>query len=179
MDLIEKAFLLALEAHPGQLRKDHPLPYIVHPVSVSILLAKYGFSDEVIAAALVHDVAEDTDVSLEQLSAALGKAVVELVAPITHDASLSWEDKKRAYIESVRFSSDEAKAIATADKIANAESLLEAYKQQGQKVWEYFNAGRDKKIWFEQSMLQMLQETWQHPLVEAYASYVARLEQLV
>lgn len=176
--LIEKAMALALRAHEGQMRKDAPTPYIVHPVHVAILLARHGFSDDVIAAGLVHDVVEDTSVSANELRETLGDVVADLVAPVTHDDSLPWLEKKKAYIEAVRGASDDVKAISVADKIANAESLLTAYAREGSSVWRYFNAVKEKKIWFEEAMLAMLQESWQCPMVEEYARLITKLKTL-
>jgi len=179
MDLIEKATQIAVKAHHGQTRKTDATPYIVHPVAVALLLARHGFDDAVIAAAFVHDVVEDTEITLDEIQNELGKEVASLIAPLTHDSSLSWEDKKLGYIEMVRIANERVKAIATADKISNAQSLLEAYEINGSEIWKYFNARRDKKIWFERSMLSMLQETWKHPLVDEYASLVRKVEILV
>jgi (p)ppGpp synthase/HD superfamily hydrolase len=179
MDLIQAATALALKAHEGQTRKESEVPYIVHPIAVALILAKHGFSEEVIAAGLVHDVVEDTSVTEEELRENLGDAVADLVAPVTHDSSLSWEEKKLGYIASVRLASDGVKAIATADKIANAKSLLQAHEAEGSLVWGFFNASREKKIWFEEAMLAMLQDTWEHPLVYEYAEYVSKIKQLV
>jgi guanosine-3',5'-bis(diphosphate) 3'-pyrophosphohydrolase len=61
MNLVEKALRIAVLYHKDQKRKVDNLPYIVHPVMVALKLAKYGFDDVVIAAALVHDILEDTD----------------------------------------------------------------------------------------------------------------------
>lgn len=160
------------------MRKDASTPYIVHPVRVALLLARYGFSDTAVAAGLVHDVVEDTSVSMEDVRQGLGDEVAALVAPVTHDDTLSWDEKKKAYIETVRAASDEAKAISTADKIANAESLLAAHAREGSAVWRHFNAGKEKKLWFEEAMLTMLQESWRHPLVDAYAKMVEKLKAL-
>lgn len=177
--LVEKAFLLAESAHKTQTRKESKTPYIVHPVMVAFLLTKYGFGEVVVAAALVHDVLEDTLVTEAELRSELGAGVAELVLPVTHDDTLSWEEKKKAYIESVRNASEDVKAIATADKIHNAESLLAAYEKQGASLWNYFNAGREKKLWFEESMLAMLKETWGHPLVGEYERLVEKIRSLV
>ncbi len=176
--LLERAMLLAFRAHEGQTRKDAPTPYIVHPFEVGLILARYGFSDVVIAAALVHDTVEDTPVTLEDVRRELGDEVAAIVAPVTHDDTLSWEDKKRAYIEAVRAASEAAKAVSVADKIANAHSLLAAYAREGTAVWRHFNRGRDKKIWFENAMCAMLKETWMHPLVEEYARLVDEMNTL-
>ncbi|HEX8947034.1 MAG TPA: HD domain-containing protein [Candidatus Paceibacterota bacterium] len=176
--LVEKALVLALKAHEGQTRKEASTPYIVHPVRVAILLARYGFDDVIVAAGLVHDVVEDTSVSLEDVRRELGEEVAALVAPVTHDESLPWEERKKAYIESVHAASEGAKAVSVADKIANAESLLAAHAREGSAVWRHFNAGKEKKLWFEESMLTMLQESWQHPLVGAYAQAVQEMKAL-
>lgn len=177
-NLIPRAIALALRAHKDQLRKESPLPYVVHPIEVALILARHGFSDTVLAAAIVHDVAEDTACTLEDIERELGSDVATLVAPVTHDNTLSWEEKKKAYIDSVRVSSEEVKAISVADKIANAHSLLAAYEEQGTGVWSHFNRGRDKKIWFENAMLEMLQGNWKHPLVNEYAELVKKMEVL-
>ena len=106
----------------------------------------------------------------------VGKAF--LLALVSHDDALPWIEKKKAHIETAREAGEDAKAIATADKIANAESLIAAHAREGSAVWRYFNAGREKKLWFEESMLAMLQESWQHPLVDKYAQMVERLKPL-
>lgn len=177
--LVEKAFLLAESAHKTQVRKESATPYIVHPVMVAFLLTQHGFDEVTVAASLVHDVLEDTAVTEEELTKALGSEVVTLVLPVTHDDRLSWEEKKKAYIESVRHAPEAVKAIATADKIHNAQSLLAAYAIQGPGLWSHFNAGKEKKLWFEESMLSMLKETWGHPLVEEYEQCVRQMRALV
>ena len=177
--LLDTATRMAVEGHATQTRKDDHSPYIVHPVMVALLLKSHGFRDEVVAAGLVHDLVEDTDVSIEDIRTALGSEVAGIVASVTHDDSLSWEDKKLAYIEAVRNASNDAKAVATADKIHNAHSLLAWHAREGSKIWSHFNAGRDKKLWFEEHMLTMLKETWDHPLVAEYESLVARMRELV
>ncbi len=179
MNLIEKATLLALRAHDGQMRKDAPIPYIVHPIHVGVILARHGFPDVVVAAGIVHDAVEDTPVTIDGVVQELGQEVADIVAPVTHDDTLSWEDKKRAYIESVRQSSEAVKAVSIADKIANAESLIQAHAREGEVVWRHFNAGREKKLWFENAMLEMIRSEWEHPLVDEYAKYVEKMNALV
>lgn len=170
--------VLALRAHEGQTRKDASVPYIAHPVRVAILLARYGFPDEVIAASLVHDVVEDTSVSIEDVRRELGDGVAALIVPVTEDKSLAWEERKKAYIETVHGASNEAKAISVADKIANAESLISAHAREGSEIWKRFSVGREKKMWFEETMLEMLQESWQHSLIDSYAKFVTQLKEL-
>lgn len=178
MTLIEKADALAERAHIGQTRKESGAPYIMHPRAVADILKRHGFSDTVVAAALVHDVVEDTPMTLEEVRHELGDDVAALVAPVTHDDSLSWEEKKQKYIDTVRAAPDNVKAISVADKIHNAQSFIDGYTAQGQKMWGYFNRGRDKKLWFEEAMLAMLKESWHHPMIDEYERLVARLKEL-
>jgi len=172
MTLIEKADALAAQAHQGQTRKGAPLPYIVHPRAVADMLAHYGFSDATVAAALVHDVVEDTTMGRDVLLRELGEEVVSIVDSVTEDKSLPWEERKLRYIAQVRAGSPEAKALSVADKIHNIQSVLALHKELGDGVWEIFNRGKEKKLWFERSMLHMLKETYQHPMVDEYAVLV-------
>jgi (p)ppGpp synthase/HD superfamily hydrolase len=176
--LLDTATRMAVARHATQKRKDDDSPYIVHPVMVALLLAKHGFSEEIVAAGLTHDLVEDTDCTSGELRAALGDEVADIVASVTNDDSLSWEDKKKKYIETVRLGSEGAKAVATADKIHNAESLIRAHARLGTELWNHFTTGREKKLWFEDAMLAMLEETWQHPLVDEYAALVTRMNAL-
>lgn len=178
MPEIEKAIAFALRAHEAQTRKESDMPYIVHPLAVALILARAGFENRVLIAAILHDVIEDTAVTSEELTEAFGREVAEIVTALSHDDTLPWKEKKSAYIECVRIATAEVKAVATADKIANAESLIAAHAKEGDRIWNYFNAGRDAKLWFEESMLAMLKETWDHPLVRAYEQCVETMKAL-
>lgn len=169
---------MAVTAHAGQVRKEGGVPYITHPFMVALTLTRFGFDDTVVAAGLVHDVPEDTAVTAEELRAELGDEVADIVAAVTNDDSLSWKDKKLKYIESVRAAGESAKAVSVADKIHNAQSLIENHAREGTALWSHFNTGRDEKLWFEDAMLTMLQETWQHPLVDEYARLVTQMNAL-
>lgn len=177
--LVEKAALIAFVAHAGQVRKDGGSPYVIHPYMASLKLASYGFGPSVLAAALVHDVVEDTSVTIEQVHELLGRDVADIVRVLTEEKSLPWEARKERYIEAIRTASPEAKAVSTADKIHNLESLFAAYAVQGPELWKVFNRGREEKCWFERTLLRALQETWTHPLIDEYAKLVEKLDALV
>jgi len=178
ISLIEKAVRVSVVAHGGQTRKGDDLPYIIHPFMVALKLAKYNLPNEVIAAALTHDVLEDTDFGEEKLREQLGDEVLEIVKAVTNDDSLPWEEKKKKYVETVRNGSEGAKAVAVADKIHNLESLMIAYAEQGPEIWKKFNRGKEQKLWFENEVLKMLKQTWQHPLVDEYESLLEQEKKL-
>ena len=177
-NIIEKAVRVSVTAHKDQTRKGDDLPYIIHPFMVAIKLAKYNFPDTVIAAALTHDVLEDTEYPEDKLKNELGEEVLEIVKAVTNDDSLPWEEKKKKYVETVRAGSDGAKAVAVADKIHNLESLLLAYLEQGPELWKKFNRGKEQKLWFENEVLKMLKETWKHPLIEEYEKLLEQEKEL-
>jgi GTP pyrophosphokinase len=79
---IERAFVIAEEAHKGQLRKSGE-DYITHPVAVTQILAELGLNETTLIAALLHDTVEDTPYSLEQLRGDFGDEIANLVDGVT------------------------------------------------------------------------------------------------
>ena len=174
--LTERALIIAAQAHAGQMRKHSDVPYIEHPVMVAFKLHAYGFDETVIAAALVHDVLEDTVVTDAELCAVVGDEVMQIVRVVSFDPTLSWEERRIKYVDTLRTASVSAKAVSVADKIHNAESLLATATIQGPAVWALFNRGREQKLWFEELVLTMLRETWEHPLIDEYAQLIEQMK---
>jgi hypothetical protein len=79
---IERAYMVAAQAHNGQLRKSGD-PYITHPITVATIVAEIGMGTEAICAALLHDTVEDTDYSLDFLRKDFGEVVADLVEGVT------------------------------------------------------------------------------------------------
>jgi (p)ppGpp synthase/HD superfamily hydrolase len=168
MDIVERATQLAVRAHKEQVRKSDGTPYVAHPLSVARMLDKAGFDDTVVAAAIVHDVLEDTPVTETELREVLGDVVCEIVCSVSEDKELSWEERKEAYVEHIVAGSEGVWAVSVGDKIHNLKSLIDAYEEQGAAVWKKFNRGKEKKIWFERLLLTSLQAVWNHPLLDEY-----------
>lgn len=97
--LIERAYVVAEQAHRGQLRKSGD-PYITHPVAVATILAELGMTPPTLAAALLHDTVEDTSYSLEQLRADFGDEIAGLVDGVTKLDKVSYGEAAQA--ETVR-----------------------------------------------------------------------------
>ena len=177
-NLIEKAARIAIIAHKDQKRKSDGFPYIIHPFMVALKLAKYNFPDEVIAAGLVHDVLEDTDISEEDLREELGDEVLEIVKGVSENKNLSWEERKRKYIETIKKAPAEVKAVSIADKIHNLEGMVAGYAEMGSDLWKKFNRGKEDQMWFINSTLQALKESWSHPLIDEYEYLVVQFNKV-
>lgn len=178
MTLYQTALTLAVEAHALQIRKHNGTPYIVHPIMVARIVETAGFNETVVAAALLHDVLEDTQVSALTLEAAVGSDILRMVQALSEDKPIEWRARKAKYIEAVIAAGESVWAISVADKIHNAESLLEFHAEVGNTVWSVFNKGKVDKIWFEETLLSALQQVWQHPLLDRYAALVSEMQKL-
>jgi (p)ppGpp synthase/HD superfamily hydrolase len=142
--LIELALRTAAVAHRSQMRKGSDTPYITHPSAVMMILLRSGFSDdELLAAALLHDVVEDTDITLEQLQWRFPPRVCDLVAAVTEkkldDAGQKrpWHVRKADKLASLRTASPEVLALALADKVHNLSTVLFDLRNDA-GIWSHF-----------------------------------------
>ncbi len=101
MDLINRAMQLALQAHDGQKRKSGE-DYICHPLCVAAILAEIGMDSETVAAALLHDVVEDTGMELSELRNRFGDDIAALVDGVTKITKMSFSTKEEQQAENVR-----------------------------------------------------------------------------
>jgi len=101
VQLVQDAFVLAHEAHDGQMRSSGD-PYITHPVAVAGILADMHLDHETLMAALLHDVIEDTHFSQEDLAGAFGNTVAELVEGVSKLDKLAFSNKQEAQAENFR-----------------------------------------------------------------------------
>ena len=101
VSLVEKAYFIAKKAHEGQFRFSGE-PYIIHPVSVAIILYNLGMDGESMAAALLHDVVEDTDMTKENIQEEFGEDVANLVEGVTKLGKMPIFTKEEQQAENVR-----------------------------------------------------------------------------
>ncbi|MBE6753555.1 MAG: bifunctional (p)ppGpp synthetase/guanosine-3',5'-bis(diphosphate) 3'-pyrophosphohydrolase [Ruminococcaceae bacterium] len=101
MDAIERAYLLANKAHAEQKRKSGE-PYIVHPVSVAIILVELGMDSDCIVTALLHDVVEDTDYELSDIEEMFGKTIAELTDGVTKLRKINFSSREEHQAENLR-----------------------------------------------------------------------------
>ena len=160
---IERAIALAVRAHESQLRKgDGQLPYIVHPVTVALILSRYTSDEDTIIAGLLHDTLEDTLVTAQEIERAFGEKVREMVVDVTEPdlPGLSWETKKARYLRRLQTAPHPSLLVAGADKIANLVSMIAAHTTAGDALWERFNAPLAVKLGFYRNVHALIRGSW-------------------
>ena len=98
---IWRAFALATEAHGTQLRKDG-LPFVMHPIAAAFIVLELGLDEDSIIAALLHDVVEDTDVTLEEIEKEFGTSVSVMVEGVTKLTRVQYTSKEEEQMENLR-----------------------------------------------------------------------------
>ena len=160
--LARSARVFATRCHADQRRASDGARFIEHPLEVARLLRDAGCSDVVVAAALLHDVVEDTPVGVGELRERFGPDVADLVQAVTDDARVaSYRRRKRLLREQVRRAGRDAALLFAADKISKVRELQEQTAD-----------GRRQRMRLEhyRASLGMLQGVApQHPLVERLA----------
>ena len=127
LDLVLKAVEFAAHKHRNQRRKDaRASPYINHPIALARILRVEGGVDDpaVIAAALLHDTVEDTDTSYQELRGQFGAKVADIVGEVTDTKWLQKGSRKRLQISKASKSTEGARLVKLADKIANLRDII-------------------------------------------------------
>ena len=101
LELIERAYLVAKEGHAGQVRASGE-PYINHPLNVAAILTELQMDDTTIAAAILHDVVEDTIFTLDELEEMFGKEIALLIDGVTKIGQIYFKTKEQQQIEAYR-----------------------------------------------------------------------------
>ena len=101
MEKIRRAYEVARDAHQGQLRRSGE-PYIDHPIRVAMILVELGMDTDSIVAALLHDVVEDTDTTLDEVKKSFGPEVALLVDGVTKLGKIPFSSRERQQAENVR-----------------------------------------------------------------------------
>jgi len=176
-NLVEKALIKAIELHKGQVRKgDGKIPYVVHPIEVGIIVARYANIPELVSAAILHDTVEDCGYSTDDIEEEFGVEVKNLVSSLTEDKTIiDWAERKGENIKRLRLNQD-AYFIKSVDALANMRSLFTALKEEGSVVWSRFNAPKEQKMDYFKIILQDTEEFLPKKLLEEYVSALKDLE---
>lgn len=150
-DIIDKAIKFAVDAHCGQQRKVNGVPYIVHPMEAVTITATMTDDQELLAAAALHDVLEDTSVTEEDVRKEFGNRIADLVVSESEPQypelprSESWALRKKYALEHLENADREVKMVTMGDKLSNMRAIWRSYLLQGDRLWDAFNV-TDAKV---------------------------------
>lgn len=158
--MVKNALETARRAHAGQLRRGSDgHPYIDHPVAIAEILLRNRYGDEVLAAGLLHDVVEKSEIEMPEVRERFGDVVGDLVEALTEDGTIpSYEERKDEHRRRVAAADPAALAIFAADKLTNVAMLREAYALIGEGVSDELAVSLDLKIYIWEADLEMLFE---------------------
>jgi (p)ppGpp synthase/HD superfamily hydrolase len=180
MMLLKRALDQAAVWHRDQRRK-YPgvdVPYMSHVAGVTIVLARHGFAEEVLAAGALHDAVEDTIATLADIERLFGARVAELVGHCTElDKSLPWEIRKQEYLDRFPQKPWEAQAITLADKIDNLQSTIVCAHEYGDP-WAQFKRGRSEQLARFVALRDAALRLPAHALIAEYVAALADAERL-
>lgn len=166
MDILDQAIVFAVNAHSGMRRKGTQNPYILHPLEAAAIVATMTADREVIAAAVLHDVVEDTDTTIEMIRQQFGERVAELVDAESENkrenlpAESTWKLRKQETLDHLSAVTDPAvKMITLGDKLSNMRSIYRDYQTLGDKLWDRFNQKDPREhCWYYSEVCNALQE---------------------
>jgi (p)ppGpp synthase/HD superfamily hydrolase len=160
--LTREALAYASCQHEGQTRSIDGIPFVTHPVEVACLLHEAGYSDEIVAAGVLHDVIENTDAELSELELRFCPRVAELVGAVSDDPAIEDDAQRKAALrEQVADAGECAAVIFAADKVSKARELR-ARARHGR-----FERSDENRLDHYRASLEMLTELIPgHPLVE-------------
>ena len=162
MELVSEAVVFAVKAHDGMRRKKSDAPYILHPMEAAVIVGTMTDDQNLIAAAALHDVVEDAEISIEEVEEKFGKRVRELVESETEDKradlppSETWRIRKEESLMFLKNTDDIGVLMVwLGDKLANMRSLYRDFKVEGNDMWQRFNQKDvNQQAWYYRSIVE-------------------------
>lgn len=176
LPLFERAAVFAAMAHCGMTRKGKRVPYLAHPMEAAAIVAEMTEDQELVAAAMLHDVVEDTEITLGEVREYFGERVAFYVGGESEDKrrdlppESTWLLRKQETIAFLRERADAgAKMIALADKLSNMRSIYRDLQIVGDRLWERFHQ-KEKSMhgWMYRQVAEALLEFREYPAWKEY-----------
>jgi len=142
----------------------------------------------VIISGLLHDTLEDVKgYYYEDLKRDFGTKVAEIVKGVSEDKDpnvesddkATWEDRKTKYLAGLDNDSNESLMVCAADKIHNLRSMIDAYQEKGEALWDSFNSPKDKKLWLYEEIVKILQKRLNSPIVSELEAVYREAEKIL
>lgn len=178
-----EALVYATDVHGGQLRKKTQVPYIGHLLGVCAIAMEYGANETEAIGALLHDAVEDCGGPKRQreIEKRFGKEVGAIVAGCTDTDETPkppWRERKEKYIAHLRDASASTRLVSASDKLHNARAIVHNLREDGEKVWERFKAGKDGTLWYYRALVTAFQKHGPSELIDELDRVVTEMRKL-
>ena len=177
--ILDCAIIFATKAHEGQFRKGTQIPYILHPMEAAAIVGSMTTDEEIIAGAVLHDVAEDTDTTVEDVIALFGERVGSLVASESEDkrenlpAESTWKIRKQETLNHLATAPIEVKMITLGDKLSNIRAIYRDYQRIGDKLWNRFNQkDKNEHCWYYSEIARCVAELCEYQAYKEYCDLI-------
>lgn len=174
--LLDRAIAFACEAHRNVERRGKGFPYITHPLEAMSIVSTITSDQELLAAACLHDVIEDTEYTYEDIKERFGERVADLVNAETDQvfpnmsSSESWHLRKEAAIKHLAEASRDVQIVAIGDKLSNMRAIYRDYKVDGESFFNRFHVKDPKEhAWHYRSLAESFNKIRD---TEAYQEFV-------
>lgn len=178
--LLDRAIMFAVKAHANTERRGKGFPYIVHPLEAIEIVSTITSDQELLAAAVLHDVIEDTDCTEQTLRSEFGDRIADLVVSESdvyigdESSEDSWHRRKHEAINRILNSSYDSKVVAMGDKLSNMRAIARDYARMGDSLWNIFHEKRrSEHEWHYRGLAMAL---GQLSNTSAYKEFVMLLE---
>ena len=164
-----------LEAHGLNRRKRGRSYEASHALAVAMIVSDFGFDEDTVIAALLHDTLEDTELDPAVIEDRFGAEVLSTVRDLSEPPKpAAWRQRKLKYIAQLQHSPrTSTRAVACADKIHNLSKMTTGLLTEGPGYFDPFTAGLDDMLWYQTTVLETLRSTWDHLIL---AEHVRRFE---
>ncbi len=173
-------------------RKGSDIPSMAHLLGVaSLVMGEVGHvpfpvTEDMVIAALLHDTVEDHGgaIRLQDLRHNFGPNVARMVEGLSDtlvdDAAQKepWEERKQAYVDKLKAEPLDVHLISAADKLYNARTILDDYRQVGPEVWTRFKRGRDQQLTYFRALLGVFNKSGTNRIVDELRRVVDELDHL-
>lgn len=162
--MINEAIRFATAVHANQTRKGTEIPYILHCLEAGTIAASMSTEDgqvneDVVAGAILHDTIEDAGVSYGALKLIFNDNIADLVQSQSEDKTKGWMERKKHTIHLLKMNESRNVEVATlSDKLSNMRSIYRDYKNDGEKLWSKFNAGKKSQHWYYNAIAEALSQ---------------------
>jgi len=181
-ELLDRAIIFAVKAHHDTERRGKGFPYIVHPMEAVEIVATITPDQELLAAAVLHDTVEDTDVTVEDIRREFGDRIANLVHAESDQVMEgiseedSWHERKQIAIDRLAHASHDAKIVAMGDKLSNMRAIARDYAMKGDALWNIFHVtDKTSHEWHYRGLVASLSELSD---TFAYKEFVALIDEV-